>query len=68
MKPRHNRIEHWDDERTIGNSLIVTLKVGWKFSEDPMLCEHVMGFDTVKEAMVGVRKSMVCNCLQCLND
>jgi len=59
---RHVRIEHWDDERSIGNSLIVTLKKGWRFEE---LSEHVRGFDTVKEAMEEVRNSKPCFCELC---
>ena len=38
MTKRDPRIEHWDDERKIGNSLIVTLRNGWAF--DPREREH----------------------------
>ena len=38
---KHSRIEYWDDERAIGNSLIVTLVKGWRFEEKG---EHVRGF------------------------
>jgi hypothetical protein len=62
MKQRHSRILHWDDERSIGNSLIVTLAGGWKFSADPLSNEHVRGFDTVKEAMAEVRSAIPCDC------
>jgi hypothetical protein len=65
VKQRHKRIEHWDDERSLGNSLIVTLIPGWKFSDDPLMNEHVRGFDTVDEAMAEVRSAISCNCLQC---
>jgi hypothetical protein len=39
-------VEHWDDERSIGNGILVTLKPGYFFYDD---C-GVMGFDTHKEA------------------
>lgn len=62
MKQRHKKIEHWDDERSIENSLIVTLKKGWYFGERG---EHVRGFDTVKEAMQEVVESQPCDCSVC---
>jgi len=62
---RHSRIEEWDDEREIGNSLIVSLKPGWAFN--PSEREHVRGFDTVADAMRGVRESKPCTCEECLN-
>lgn len=60
-KQRHKRIEFWDDERSIGNSLIVSLHYGWCFSPG----EHVEGFDTVNQAMKAVRDSKPCNCEEC---
>jgi len=57
-----NRIAHWDDERGIGNSLIVTLNDGWKF---PSAECHTEGFDTVKEAVDGLRGTQVCECSGC---
>jgi hypothetical protein len=63
-KQRHSKkVEHWDDERHIGNSLIVTLKDGWRFTFDG---EHVRGFDTVKEANCDVRRAVPCRCKQCV--
>lgn len=59
---RHAKIESWDDERGIGNSLIVTLKPGWRFED---LAEHVRGFDTKSEAMAEVRAAKPCSCAQC---
>jgi hypothetical protein len=59
---RHAKIEFWDDERSIGNSLIVTLKPGWRFEEE---AEHVRGFDTVRSAMKEVRSSKPCHCADC---
>jgi hypothetical protein len=61
----HKRVQFWDDERGIGNSLIVTLHSGWKFPTDPMNPSHVEGFDTVKEAKQAVRASLPCNCADC---
>ncbi len=63
---RHKRILFWDDERSIDNSLIVTLKHGYKFSADPQSNEHVRGFDTIKDAMHEVKSSIKCNCESCL--
>lgn len=62
---RHRNIEYWDDERSIGNSLIVTLVRGLKFAADPLACEHVRGFDTVREAMQESRNAIPCDCQQC---
>ncbi len=61
------RVEHWDDERSIGNSLIVTLKPGWAFfaCEDESAAEHVKGFDTVRAAQSAVRSANKCPCRRC---
>lgn len=59
---RDPRIEHWDDERGLGNSLVVTLKVGWRFEEQG---EHVRGFDTEREAMDEVCGAQRCFCETC---
>lgn len=59
---KHSRIETVDDERSIGNSLIVTLKRGWRFED---MGEHVRGFDTKKEAMQEVRGAKPCTCEEC---
>lgn len=59
---KHSKIEHWDDERGIGNSLIVTLKKGWRFEDRG---EHVRGFDTKKEAMQEVMAAQPCGCAEC---
>lgn len=56
------RIEHWDDERGCGNSLIVSLNAGWRF---PVAEGHVQGFDTVREAIEGLRESEPCSCVEC---
>ena len=48
----HPLVEHWDDERDIGNGIIVTLIPGVHFYDD---C-GVMGFDTVREARAEVTR------------
>jgi hypothetical protein len=58
-----SRIGHWDDERECGNSLIVSLNAGWRF---PVAEGHVQGFDTVREAIEGLRESEPCGCVNCL--
>ena len=58
----------WDDERGLGNSLIVTLIYGKQFSTDIGTSEHVRGFDTVKEALQAVRESVDCDCDICKNN
>lgn len=46
-----------DDERDIGNSLIVTLKDGWRFKDGDK--EGVRGFDTMSELKADTKKSNV---------
>jgi hypothetical protein len=60
---KNEKIMFWDDERNIGNSLIVTLAYGWKFAayDD----EHVRGFDTIREAKQAVREAKPCECVDC---
>lgn len=60
-------IQHWDDERDMGNSLIVSLRPGYKFNHDVnfLNATHVLGFDTVKEAISELRDCIVCACKQC---
>jgi hypothetical protein len=48
--PNHPLVMHWDDERDIGNGIIVTLKPGFHFYDD---C-GVQGFDTLKEAQISI--------------
>lgn len=50
-------IAHIDDERDIGNSLIVTLAPGWHFVDGE--CEGVRGFDTFSELKTDTKKSNV---------
>ncbi len=48
-------IAHIDDERNEGNSIIVTLKSGWCFADDPTC--GVRGFDTVAEVLSATKQS-----------
>lgn len=50
--PNHPLVESWDDERSIGNGVIVTLVPGHFFYDD--CC--VMGFDTVREAKAEIAR------------
>ncbi len=50
-------VMHVDDERKIGNSLIVTLKEGWYFVNEPGC--GVRGFDTVADAKKGTARKAV---------
>jgi hypothetical protein len=50
-------IAHIDDERNIGNSIIVSLEKGWDF-EDEAGC-GVRGFDTVAEVKAGTSRHKV---------
>lgn len=58
-------VEHWDDERDIGNGIIITLHYGYSFEN----AEHcgVMGFDTVTEAKARTRRKAIylCDCNEC---
>lgn len=56
------KVQHWDDERSYGNGIIVTLHYGHCF-DDPGC--HVRGFDTVKEARQGIKYSQPCSCPEC---
>lgn len=58
-------IEHWDDERSQGNGIIVMLRHGWSFEG----CQHegVRGFDTITEARDATRIKALyrCDCAEC---
>lgn len=61
-----NRIQHWDDERGIGNSLIVSLADGWHWAGiDHYPGNHVEGFDTVAEVIYQLRQTRACDCSDC---
>ena len=50
-------VAHVDDERGIGNSIIVMLKDNYVFAAEPDC--GVRGFDTLSEAEQGTRKNAV---------
>lgn len=50
-------VEHVDDERSLENGVIVTLKPGYTFRDDPGC--GVRGFDTLREALAGTAASAV---------
>ena len=56
------RIMHWDDERGAGNGIIVMLAYGWCYDFQ----EHTRGFDTVAEAVQGVKWTDPCACPSCV--
>lgn len=61
--PAH--IERWDDERRMGNALIVTLRHGWSYL--PNEHEGVRGFDSAADARYeSARKRLYrCRCEEC---
>jgi hypothetical protein len=50
-------IAHIDDERDIGNSIIVTLEEDWIFNDGQGA--GVCGFNTIAEMMAGTTKSCI---------
>ena len=72
QQPKHTPlfmaiVEHWDDERALGNGIIITLAKGFYFSDD---C-GVRGFDTPKQARAEIKRvaeenhsfvAQACNC------
>jgi nitrogen fixation protein len=62
-KKYKNRIMFWDDERNIGNALIITLKDGWRFTHGDV--QHVCGVDTVQEGLAALRGTEACDCEGC---
>ena len=62
VKKRFPRwVECIDDERAIGNGVIVTLIYGWSFSD--VQHQGVMSFHSLSEAREAVRKSNICRCV-----
>jgi hypothetical protein len=61
--PKH--IQFWDDERGIGNGIIVTLQWGFSFYAGEHL--GVAGFDSLTEARAKTRRKDVfpCECDRC---
>jgi hypothetical protein len=52
---RQSKVERVDDERAIGNGIIVTLRKGWTF--DPSCDNRVAGDDSVHAAVALVRRA-----------
>jgi len=50
-------IQHIDDERNLDNGIIVTLRNGWEFNDDPTC--GTRGFDNMTEVKSGTKKSEV---------
>lgn len=63
MKGR-DKADHIDDERTIGNGVIVTLKTHFKFSGDDHGL-HVKGFDNMREVNTALKYAHYCPCKKC---
>jgi len=63
---RNKKVMFVDDEREIGNEIIITLDYGWRLP-DEYASEHVRGFDTVKEARDAVGRAQTCRCEECLS-
>lgn len=57
------RVLFWDDERSIGNSLIVSLKPGWRFINTEC---HTCGEDNVKAMTAQLRATTPCDCDECV--
>ena len=62
---KNKKVMFVDDEREIGNYIIVTLNYGWRFPDGEYSAEHVRSFDTVKEVRDGVNKAVLCECAEC---
>lgn len=54
---QRNWIAYIDDERDLGNGIIVTLKKGWFFKREQGC--GVQGFDTIAEVKSGTAKTAV---------
>jgi hypothetical protein len=65
-KRDREKVLHVDDERSIGNSIIISLRDGFEFGTDTFERRHVEGFDTITEARVGVWCAIKCECDDCL--
>jgi hypothetical protein len=72
MKQLPSKVLYWDDERSIGNSLIVVLKYGWRFKSgmpfNPKDETHVEGFDTIRDAKKAVSAAIKCECDECVEN
>lgn len=59
------KVKFWDDDRSIGDCIFVTLAKGYKFASDPLGFTHIDGFDTVRDAKRAVKNAIVCMCAEC---
>jgi len=58
------RVGFCDDERDLGNGIIITLESGWNFDGEHGL--HVFGEDTIKELMASLSgRTFKCDCERC---
>ena len=57
IKANRPWIAHIDDERSLGNSIIVTLATGYEFADDPGC--GVQGYDTVAQVRAGTVKDNI---------
>ena len=57
LKANRPWITHIDDERSLGNSIIVTLATGYEFADDPGC--GVQGYDTVVQVRAGTAKDNI---------
>ena len=57
LKTTRPWIAYIDDERSLGNSIIVTLADGYEFADDPGC--GVQGFDAVAEVRAGTSKDNI---------
>ena len=65
-KKKAGKIMYWDDERRIGNNIIVTLNFGHCFEDQ---AHHVEGADTVKGFIDFAGWSLQeCHCKDCTNN
>jgi len=60
---KDKRIEVIDDERRVGNSLIINLKDGFRFNDEG---EHIFGEDSALEAWESMKRVQPCGCDDCL--
>lgn len=57
------KVEHYDNEISQGNGVIVTLHYGCSFEHG---ChEGVRGFDTIDQADQAIKDAWPCNCDEC---
>ena len=62
---KNAKVEHWGDERSMGNILILTLKPGWRCLSYLMVPSHVEGFDPVRDTRAALPSVTPCECSEC---